>query len=149
MHSNHSTNELEKTEVINFINTLLSKTSSESIQALNNIIFDSIFFTQYGTQPEITHLIIALEIFAYEQPLVSFEQSVFSDVKSIDQMVQKITMYKHLIFNIDFDVDANNAIYTINHNLQNKEISKIFLDYMIEKMSTQKISTSNKIYGEQ
>lgn len=133
------------TEVWDFIDSQLSMQSEGSVNAIIKIISDDEICNACRNHAQFIYLYLGMGIFVGEIKDVPYEKSILYDVSSIDELTRKITRYRHLIFNIDFDVCREEALETIKSDLENDRVSTYMIEYMVEKMSFDKELTGSLI----
>lgn len=136
-------------EIFTYLDAQLSINSSQSMKAVIAIATDNEIYTICRTDSNFIFLCLALNIYTREIIELPFEKTIFHNVYSINAIRRKLTLYKHLIFNIDFDVVRSNAIDTIHEAIQNNTLSKVAIKYLIDTMSLNKETTANLLFNQE
>lgn len=136
-------------EIFTYLDAQLSINSSQSLKAVIAIATDNEIYNICRTDSNFIFLCLALNIYTREIIELPFEKTIFHNVYSINAIRRKLTLYKHLIFNIDFDVVRSNAIDTILEAMQNNTLSKVAIKYLIDTMSLNKETTANLLFNQE
>lgn len=134
-------------EIFSYINSQLHTNTKQSINIIKTIINDKEIMQLCKKYPQYIFLFLALDIYYSEIAILPFECTILHQMYCLDDIQALLTQYKHLIFNIDFDVDRIEAINSIKQALRNKEISIIAIKYLIEHMSFNKETTYKFIFN--
>lgn len=141
--STYMSNMSEQQEIFYFIDKLISMHNDVSLTSIKKIILDDEIKLKCQKMPEYYFIFFALDIYSSEKR--TYLESFFHDISCIQDLINKITFYKHLIFNIDFDVDTETALSIIQKNFECGNISKNALTHMITEISFKKEITLAKI----
>ena len=127
------------------INLFLSSNSINSIYELCLCFEEPVIINTYQTVPDIAYCIIAITISMEEFNAKITHNSFLLNVRSIDELINKIKKYKFLLLNLEFKTDEENSLNIITYDLINNNLSTIALYYLIKTSSVNKDAILNKI----
>lgn len=136
-------------EIYFYIDSQLSQNTYNSINVVTAIATDCEISNICKFSPEFAYLLLALNIYTLEIEKLPFTETIFQNIRSLKDIKKTLTTYKHLIFNIDFNVERSAAITCFKELLHNHKISYIALQYLIEHMSFNKAITSKLIINQE
>lgn len=126
----------ETSTIIDFIDSLISQRNHQSLLSARNIVLDDEIRSKCNDRTKLFFVIYALELYFNEN--LPYDNSFFKDVDCINDCVNKITKYKHLLFSIEFDVEQTTALSYLIKDYTDKFITLYELEHLVQTFSFDK-----------
>lgn len=139
----------ELIQIKNVLEEQLALRTMQGVDAVCAVFADEALRRKLQAEPAFAYVIFATFIYREEKLAGATELShtIFNDVSTFGEIEEKINCLKFLLWNIEFDVERENALNTYSKAVADGNISRRAIEFLIESYSFDKQKVMRLVFG--